>query len=598
LHRLHNQLLIQLFALVSGFLIALNICGPCAAQTGIQYEVVIEGIADDSLRKDMESISATFSLRERFSPSMNLLRHRSQKDIEQFQKVLRAQGYYGAEIAVAINEYAQPVRVSFQIDPGPVYLFKSIEIKITGRARDLTLPAADRLGLKVGQPALAKSVIDAEEALLTAIKDKGFPFPKVDDRRVVVDHRSKDVTVSLEVDPGPEARFGSTTIEGLQSVEESFVLAKLPWQKGEKFNASLLTEYRKRLTDTKLFSVVRIDYAEHLDEHGLLPMRAQVTERKHRSVRAGAAWSSDEGFGGKLSWEHRNLLEKGERLYLGVIASQIDVSLQSVFEKPSFLRDDQSLVASFNIANETTNAYDSENVSGTVLIDRKIREKMVLGAGLGFRSSKVTQLEQTKDFQLFYLPAHFDWDRSNNLLDPTAGGRLKLQLAPYYDVAKSNLGFVKGLFAYSHYFKLLEKPFVLFAGRIAAGSISGADFEDIPADLRFYAGGGGSIRGYAYQKVGPLVDKDPIGGRSLLEFSAELRFKITETIGFVAFLDGGSAFEDTYPDFSETIRWGAGPGVRYYTPIGPLRLDIGFPLNKRSGVDDPYQIYVSIGQAF
>lgn len=590
----------QLLILISSLLGAFSAIGTCVAatQTGIQYEAVIEGISDSSLRKDLESISETFTLRDRHPPTLNLLRHRAEKDIELFQKLLRAQGYYDAKITIEIEEKTQPTRVAFDIKLGPMYVFKSVEINVSGKAKGLELPTPDQLGLKVGEPARAKPIVDAQDALLNAIKDKGFPFPKIDERRVVVDHRTKDVTVTFDIAPGPAARFGSTSIEGLQSVDRKYVLKKLPWQKGERFNASLLSEYQNRLTATKLFSMVRIDYAEKLDKNGLLPISVELTERKHRSVRAGAAWSSDEGVGGKLSWEHRNLFHNGERLYLGVVASQIDLSVESTFEKPSFLRDDQSLTASFSIADETTDAYDSQNVGGTVIINRNIKENMTLGAGLGFRSSKVTQLDQTQDFQLFYLPAHFDWDTSNNLLDPTRGGRLNVQLAPYYDVAKSNLGFVKGLLIYSHYFKILDKPFVLFAGRIAAGSISGANFEDIPADLRFYAGGGGSIRGYAYQKVGPLVDGDPIGGRSLLEFSAELRFKITETIGFVAFLDGGSAFEATYPNFDETIRWGAGPGFRYYTPIGPLRLDIGFPLNKRPGIDDSYQIYVSIGQAF
>jgi translocation and assembly module TamA len=122
---------------------------------------------------------------------------------------------------------------------------------------------------------------------------------------------------------------------------------------------------------------------------------------------------------------------------------------------------------------------------------------------------------------------------------------------------------------------------------------------DIPADERLYAGGGGSIRGYAYQSVGPLdEDDDPIGGRSVLELSAELRMKLTDRIGLVTFLDGGSAFESTFPDSSEKLQWAAGLGFRYFTAIGPLRLDVGFPLNRRTDIDDAFQIYVSIGQAF
>lgn len=120
----------------------------------------------------------------------------------------------------------------------------------------------------------------------------------------------------------------------------------------------------------------------------------------------------------------------------------------------------------------------------------------------------------------------------------------------------------------------------------------------MPADLRYYAGGGGSIRGYAFQSVGPLSDDDPLGGRSLLELSNELRMNVTETLGFAVFLDGGAAFESAYPDLEESVRWGTGLGLRYFTPIGPFRIDVAFPLNRRDDVDDSYQVYISLGQAF
>jgi translocation and assembly module TamA len=128
--------------------------------------------------------------------------------------------------------------------------------------------------------------------------------------------------------------------------------------------------------------------------------------------------------------------------------------------------------------------------------------------------------------------------------------------------------------------------------------MSGAERDEIPADIRFYAGGGGSIRGYAYQSVGPTQNNEPIGGRSLITMSAELRIKITEKMGLVAFVDGGSAFESAFQDFEETLQWGGGLGFRYFTAIGPLRLDVGIPINRRAGIDDSFQIYVSIGQAF
>jgi translocation and assembly module TamA len=131
------------------------------------------------------------------------------------------------------------------------------------------------------------------------------------------------------------------------------------------------------------------------------------------------------------------------------------------------------------------------------------------------------------------------------------------------------------------------------------GSALGVSREEIPADERFYAGGGGSVRGIPYQLAGPLdEDDDPLGGRSLLEVGAEIRYNFTESLGAVLFLDGGTVYSSAYPDFSEELLWGAGPGLRYYTPIGPLRLDVGVPLQPREGVDDLFQLYISIGQAF
>ena len=199
---------------------------------------------------------------------------------------------------------------------------------------------------------------------------------------------------------------------------------------------------------------------------------------------------------------------------------------------------------------------------------------------------------------LISLPATFNWDRSNDRLDPTAGGRLTLTNEPFVDVFGNDLAFNRSRLDYSHYLQVLAAPRVVLAGRTAIGTLFGASRADVPADLRFYAGGGGSVRGFAFQKAGELDDRnDPLGGRSLFEASGEIRVRVTESIGVVAFVDAGAAFTSSYPDFDDELRIGAGPGLRYFSPIGPLRLDVGFPVNPRDS-DDAFQLYISIGQAF
>jgi translocation and assembly module TamA len=175
---------------------------------------------------------------------------------------------------------------------------------------------------------------------------------------------------------------------------------------------------------------------------------------------------------------------------------------------------------------------------------------------------------------------------------------LALKLSPSYVASGESDDFAKGYGRYRHYIHLSQTPPLVLATGVTLGSIVGAETEEIPADERFYAGGGGSVRGYAYQSVGPLIGDVPTGGSSLIELTMEFRLKITERLGVVGFLDGGNVFTTKYPDIGEKLFWGAGGGFRYYTRIGPLRLDVGFPLDRRPDVDDRFQIYVSLGQAF
>jgi len=174
-----------------------------------------------------------------------------------------------------------------------------------------------------------------------------------------------------------------------------------------------------------------------------------------------------------------------------------------------------------------------------------------------------------------------------------------VSLTPYQVFGDDSFPFVKASIGSSAYYAIDPDARFVLAGRGRFGTLLGADTQQVPAGKRFYAGGGGSIRGYEFQSVGPLDNEnDPLGGRSLLEVSAELRIRVTETIGVVPFIDGGTAFDSALPDFGETLRWAGGLGLRYFTAIGPVRLDVAVPINKRENVDDDFQFYVSLGQAF
>ncbi|GKT10038.1 outer membrane protein assembly factor [Desulforhabdus sp. TSK] len=583
--------------------VVLLVAGNAVAESGVPYTVALRGVTDEDLQKTLEAVSITVARKEEPPATLFLLRRRAADDVEALREVLRSQGYYAAEIRLEMNEETTPVSVVFEIQTGRRYLLKSVEIEsIEGSSLpDVKMPSSSALGLAVGEPSDASRIVNAQDLLVRDVRRQGYPFARVADRRVIVDHSQEGVFVTYTLDAGPPGRFGDTTFKGLESVEEEFVRRKLPWRTGERFNADLFAEARKRYTDTRLFSLILIKEGEALDEEGRLPITVELTERKHRSIRAGVSYKTDEGAGVAASWENRNLFHEGERFKTALTLSELVIALDNTFQKVDFFRPDQVLNANLRVARENTDAFTSNNVESSLIVQRDLRPGMKVGLGPGLRLSEVDPKAPDSDretFALVSLPGQFDWDFSDNLLDPTRGGRLRLQAAPYYDLLGSDVSFFKSYGSYSHYLTLLEHPFLVFAGRAAVGSMSGVDTNSIPADIRFYAGGGGSIRGYAYQSVSPLLDGDPVGGRSLLEFSAEFRLKITQTIGLVAFLDGGSAFDSVYPDFDTSLRWGTGGGVRYFTPIGPLRVDVGVPLDRREGLDDAFQVYISLGQAF
>jgi translocation and assembly module TamA len=588
--------------LVLIFSISLGWGDTAFGQLSVPYEVRVEGVEDDDLNNTLRAVSNIVSLQETPPATVSLLRRRAENDIPRLTQALASQGYYASEVSAEMDEEREPVLVTFRIVPGPLYPLESVTIETVDQkpVPMKEVPSPEDMGLTSGEPARARQIINAQDAIIRAVRNEGFPFAEVADRRVVVDHSVRRVRVTYIVNPGPRARFGPVSIAGMETVEEDFIRSQLQWEQGGWFDASLLEKTRNRLVETRLFSLAQVSHAEQLDESGQIPIIVEVRERLHRSVTAGVNYYTDQGPGVRVSWEHRNFFNQGERLRLEAAASGIGYSGSASFRKPAFLRDDQWLLLNFKLGQDDTDAFTSRNTEISAVVEREIRKGMRLGGGPGFRFSRVDSVEDADDenFALLFLQSYFNWDRSDHQLDPTRGGRWNVQLTPFWDTLNTGVSFLKGYTSYSHYFQLSEQPSIIFAGRAAVGSMIGVDRDSIPADVRLYAGGGGSIRGYSFQSAGPLIGNEPVGGRSVLELSAEFRFRITQSIGLATFLDGGRAFDAVYPDFSDPIQWGAGVGIRYHTPIGPLRLDVATPLNPRKGVDDPFQIYVSIGQAF
>ncbi len=569
-------------------------------EEAIEYTVELRGLFESKTKDILTELADSFHADDPPPPSLSRLRRRAKGDVPRLLQALRARGNYQATVEMEIDETTSPITVVYDIEAGPVYEFDEIVIELNPPTEDeLELPTPKKLDLGRGERASSIKVIEAETVLLQEAKEQGFANAELGPRRVIVDHNTSEMDVTFILNPGRKLRFGDTAVAGNDNVEARYVRRLLEWKPGQLVTPERLQATQLSLIETRLFNSVRIETGGEADEEGRVPVRIEVKEAKHRTIEAGVRYRTDEGIGGNIGWEHRNLLGTGEQLDLELDGSQIGWHLTGTAREPDFLRRRQALVLGGEIAYENTDAFKSRSIGASVGIERSVGKGMDLAAGVAFRALTVEQDGDEESFGLLSLPARYSWDHSNDLLDPSKGGRLVIQNEPFVDVFGNDVAFNKSSIAYSRYLRLKKtKPRLVLAARTKAGVMFGAKRDNIPADERFYAGGGGSVRGFGFQLAGELDDgDDPIGGRSLFEAATELRSQFNETIGAALFVDTGAAFGSTVPDFEENLRVGAGGGLRYFSPIGPIRLDVGIPVNRRES-DDSFQIYVSIGQAF
>ncbi len=465
----------------------------------------------------------------------------------------------------------------------------------------LSPPTPSEVGLVADAPYAARLVVKAGEAILTRYKENGYPFPKMAHREVIADFATNRVDVSFQVAPGPYTRFGTTRVTGLDRLEARYVYELIPWKEGEPYDIRLIKEARQTLFSTNLFGVVQLQNPDKVDTEGRLPMTVELKERASRTVRLGLEYTTDYGPGFNGSWIHRNLFGMAEKLTASAILNKVTRTAALRFDKPMFLNLDNTFISQIAFNDETTDAYDATSGDISAILRQQFTKAFRAGGGLGFHLARVKENANSErnTYKLLYVPLTGDLDTRNNLLNPVQGFHLSLAMAPYQDIADRDIRFFRYILSGSTYYNFNTGDRVVVALRATFGQIFGIGHDNMPADLRFYPGGGGSVRGYGYQLAGPLQGNTPLGGLSMLTGSLELRFKVTESIGLVPFVDAGTAFPDTVPDFSQQeMLYGAGLGLRYYTTIGPIRLDVAVPLNKREGVDSDYQIYVSIGQSF
>lgn len=503
---------------------------------------------------------------------------------------LNAMGFYAARIDVR----KEKDKTVLDVEPGDSYRIRKIAVE--------GYRGAFRPALESGDPLLAEKILAEQKKLRDEIRESACYYAFAVRHRVVLDHQGKTGDVTFQVEVGPAVTFGKTLFHGGNGIDRAYLRRFVRYREGECWNAGKLEETKEALLATGLVSLVQEKLPEKAGEGQAVDIVFELKKRAPRTVRLGASYYTDEGAGMSAKWMHRNFLGSAEELTAEIKATMLAQSLGLDFSKPHFRRDDQKLSLSTSMRREDSDAFEELSFNSEASLSRKMSQFWSGNLGIAAEVSEVTdgnKGEESNMYGLLSMPGSLTFDNRDDVLDPHRGLFAKGVIEPYVDAFGEASPFVKSRLTASTYFDLgggKIDPVLALRGSI--GGIAGGGTQDIPASKRFFAGGGNSVRGFGYQQAGPVENGDPTGGRSIVETSAEMRFKITGNVGAAAFVDAGNVFDSPFPNLEGGLFIGAGVGLRYHTDFGPIRFDVAVPMNKKENLDQKFQIYISIGQAF
>nr|WP_277998444.1 BamA/TamA family outer membrane protein [Sphingomonas liriopis] len=580
----------------------------------IRYETVLKGLEELKLADEFKSLSA---LQEGKGKAANATQvaARGREDEGLAVRLMKSLGYYDGTAVSLIEtvpaaDATQPgsLRATVTATPGRLYTLSSVNIE----AQPVTPPdlLTRNLPLKVGDPIEAARIQGAEANVSLVLPQQGYPFVKVGERDILLDDQSPKATgaYTLPVDTGPRSSFGQLTTSGDPVFDLTHLNVFPRFDGGDLYDSRKTDDLRDALVATGLFSSVAVEpqrtgrtNADGLEAVDLL---VRQTKGPPRSLAGSAGYATGQGFKAEGSWTHRNLFPPEGALIGTVVAGTQEQGASGTFRRSNAGKRDKTFTAIASANHSNYDAFDA--FTGTLsarwsYVSTPIWQKRFTyyygGELVGTNESTYDFTQGAKvrrTYGIVALPGQVEWDTSDSLLNPTRGYRLRLNLSPEGAVSGAVRPYVRAMIEGTFYYPVSTS--LVIAGRAKAGTIQGIARDDLAPSRRYYGGGGGSVRGYGYQRLGPFdPNGDPVGGRSLNEFALEARYRFGN-FGIVPFIDAGNSYESSLPKGSD-LKFGAGIGGRFYTNFGPMRIDVATPLNPRPG-DGKVALYISIGQAF
>ena len=581
------------------------------APKALRYTMTVSGLKQIGLEDDFRALSALLH-DGRKAANAAQIRARADEDVAMAERLLRSQGYFDGTATAAIPPSVAPdaaVPVTITATPGARYTLGAITL--TGLAPEPHQMAQDALDLHSGDPIVAAKIEDAEAHILLRLPEGGYPFVKLGQRDILLDDATRIGDYTLPVDAGPKAVFGHLRTRGA-SVFSLDHLAVFPrFRAGQTYDSRKVDDLRQALVGTGLLSTVSVEPVQtgetNPDGTEVVDLLVRQVRGKPRTLAASAGYATGQGIKLTGQWQHGNFFPPEGALILGAVAGTQEQSVSATVRRSNAGLRDRTLQVGASLSRQRFDAYNADTATLAASLSRQStpiwQKRWTYSIGAELTASRETPFDPTDltrphdTYFIAALPLQGGYDASDSLLDPTRGFRVTAKLSP--EAQKRSGGsfdsYVRMLAETSGYYPVMGKQLVL-AGRVRVGSIIGAGRDDIAPSRRLYAGGGGSVRGYGYQQLGPKdANNNPIGGRSLTEFAIEARYRFGD-YGIVPFFDGGRVGEGSTPSI-HGMRYGVGIGARYYTNFGPFRLDVATPIARKPG-ESKVAVYISIGQAF
>jgi outer membrane protein insertion porin family/translocation and assembly module TamA len=534
-----------------------------------------------------------------------------QGDLERVRRLYESRGYYGAEVSYDLtpDDEEGTVAIAIRVAEGEPVLVEDVAIDtaLSGPEKEIVERGLrSEIPLAPGAVFVESEYLRGDEQVRAFFLDRGHARAQTT-RRAEVDRERRTAKVRYAATPGPVARFGETSIVGTEDVDPHLVERELEYEPGEQFSLEKIDKSQAKIVGLDLFRGVRLTPELAGPDPAVVPMRVDVKEKPPREIRIGLGYSTDVGPRGQIQWEHRNWLGGGRRLFLSLRGSLVRSDAEATLVQPHMFSEEANRgILSFKILRDDEETYDLLGAQLVPRFEHRFSPRLLGWVGYRVEYDRVSDVDQAtrdaiggvKEKGLLSGPGiGLVWDTSDHPLDPKEGEVLSLEVAQAGVIWGGAYRYWRAVVEGKKYLAIGWKTVLALRAKLGLADAIG-DSDDLPIFERFYAGGEKSVRGYARHRLGPLSSTDrPLGGLSLFEGSVELRRPIWGPIGGAVFVDFGQVSLDAFDPPINDLKFAPGFGVTYATPIGPLRLDMGFPIDPPSG-DASWQLHFSIGQFF